>query len=77
MSWGLDVVVNRIKAHDLWRDGAIVEDWIKNHEKHLEGQQRDFRNSVESFLYDFAPQFQKATNDINTSTLNKIYPKGY
>lgn len=69
--WGIDVVVNRIKAHDLWRDDTFVERWIESHEKLEASKDRAFRNSVESFLYDFRGQFQRATNEINTSTLSK------
>lgn len=76
VSWGLDVVLNRIKAHDLWRDDTFIERWIKDHEKREESEMRDFRNTTESFLWDFAPAFQRATNDVNTASLNKVYPKG-
>ncbi len=73
--WGIDVVLNRLKAHDLWRDDRFVERLIEDQEKEEESKTRDFRNNVESFLYDFRRQFQKATNDINTSTLNKDFPE--
>lgn len=73
--WGIDVVLNRLKAHDLWRDDTFVERWIKDHERHQESELRDFRNNVESFLYDFRSQFKKATGDINTSLLKKDFPE--
>lgn len=75
-SWSVDIVLNRLRAHDLWRNEDFIEQWLKDHEKREESEQRDFRNSTESFLYDFAPQFQRATNDVNTASLNKVYPKG-
>lgn len=75
VEWGVDVVVNRIKAHDLWRDDQFVENWIKQHEADQESERRTFRNSVESFLYDFRRQFAKATNEVNTSCLKKIHRK--
>jgi hypothetical protein len=70
--WGAEVILNRIKAHDLWRDDTFVERWIKDQEKAEASKQRAFRNNVESFLYDFRGQFHKATNEINTSLLNKV-----
>lgn len=73
--WGIEVVINRIKACDLWRNDRFVEDWIKEHEKIEESNGRSLRNSIESFFYDFRRQFAKATNEVNTSTLNKIYRK--
>lgn len=69
--WGIDIVINRIKAHDIWRDDSFIERWISNHEKEKESEGRAFKNSVESFLYDFRSQFSRATNEINTSLLDK------
>lgn len=74
--WGIEVVMNRLKAHDLWRDDTFVEQWIKTEEKRVESKERDFKNSVESFFYDFRRQFQKATDGFNTSTIEKTYRKG-
>lgn len=73
VSYGTEVVLNRIKAHDLWRDDTFIERWISDHEKHLESKERATRNSIESFLYDFKSQFQKATDSVNTSNLKKLY----
>lgn len=72
IEWGIDVVINRIKAHDIWRDDKFVDKLIDKHVEHEESKSRAMRNSIESFLYDFRKQFQKATDGINTSTLNKI-----
>lgn len=76
VEWGVDVIINRIKAHDLWRDETIVDTIIADLEKAEEGRKRDFQNSVESFLLDFRRQFAKATDSVNTGTLNKIYREG-
>lgn len=75
VEWGVEPLMNRIRAMDLWRDDQFVEKWIAQHEKAQESRDRDRRNSVEAFLYDFRSQFQKATNDINTSTLEKVHRK--
>lgn len=72
IEWGIDVVINRIKAHDIWRDDQFIEKLIDNHLQHEESKSRALRNSIESFLYDFRGQFHKATNGINTSNLKKI-----
>lgn len=75
VSYGTEAVLNRIKAHDLWRDDTFIERWITEHEKNKESEKRAFRNSVESFLYDFAAKFRKATEDINTANMKKLYRK--
>lgn len=72
VEWGIEVILARINAMDLWRSDSVAEDLIKSYEKRSEAQERDRKNNMESFLYDFAPQFAKATNDINTSCLEKI-----
>jgi hypothetical protein len=72
VEWGVEPLLNRIRAMDLWRDDQFVEKLLADQEKAQESRDRDRRNSVEAFLYDFKSQFQKATNDINTSTLKKV-----
>jgi len=73
--WGVEPLMNRIRAMDLWRDDKFAETWMAGQEKRKESQDRDRRNSIESFLYDFKGQFQKATNDINTSSLKGLNRK--
>ena len=71
--YGSDTIVNRIKAHDLWRDDSFVENYIKESEVRKDSKDRALKNSIESFLYDFRKTFAKATDGINTANLNKIY----
>lgn len=73
IEYGTEVVMQRIKANDLWRDDKFVENYIASCEKRQESKDRDLKNNIESFLYDFRSQFHKATSDINTSGLKKIY----
>lgn len=72
--WGILPIINKLKAHDMASDGG-VEFWnmiVKDYEKNAESKRRDFDNSVESFLYEFRPQFARATNDVNTACLAKL-----
>ena len=73
--WGDDIVVNRLKARDLWREENLIEDCIAYQEAKPERQSKALRNSIESFLYDFRRQFARATDSVNTSNLNKIHRK--
>lgn len=73
--YGSEVVLNRLKALDLWRDDTFVERWIEDHEKIEKSKERSFHNTIESFLYDFRSQFHKATSDINTAGMKKIHRK--
>lgn len=71
IDYGVEPVLNRLRAHDLWRDDRFVEEWIKEHEKSVESAERSRRNSVEDFLYDFRNQFHRTFNDVNTSNMDK------
>lgn len=69
--WGIEVVLNRLKAMDLWKDETVVDRFMQQTEKNEESEKRQVRNSIEDFLYDFRKDFAKATNHINTSSLAK------
>jgi len=71
--WGIEPVMARLKALDLWNRGVDIFDEIeKEDEKDEESSKRDLKNNTESFLYDFASEFRKATGQINTSNLKNI-----
>jgi hypothetical protein len=69
VEWGVDVVLNRLKAIDLSKNPDIFKDMDELDEKVEERKQKDMSNSIESFLYDFRSQFKKTFNDINVSSL--------
>lgn len=72
VDWGIEPVLARIKALDLWGNDNLANQFFVEEEKHEKSKERDFKNNVESFLYDFRSTFAKGTNDINTSLLSKI-----
>ena len=72
VDWGIEPIMARIKALDLWNNDNLFSQFFKDEEKDKESRERDFRNNTESFLYDFRSQFAKATNDVNTSSLSKF-----
>lgn len=71
VEWGIDVVINRLKAQDILKNPNIFKDMDELDEKVEESKQRDMSNTIESFLYDFRSQFKKTFNDINISSLKK------
>ncbi len=71
IDWGIEPIMARLRAMDLWRDDDIVKEHTRNYHKGEESKARDQRNSIESFLYEFRSQFAKATNNVNTSLLDK------
>lgn len=72
VEYGLDVVLARVKACDLWRDDKLVEYLIQAKEDKTASMERERKNTVESFLYEFRSQFARTFNDVNTSNLEKI-----
>ena len=72
MEWGLEVIRNRLVAHDLWNNDNIANQVIRDAEKRSESKERALKNTIESFLLDFRRQFGKTFNDVNTSSLAKI-----
>lgn len=73
--WGLEVIIARLTAHDLWKNETILDRLEKEEAKIEESKERYLKNNVESFLYDFRRQFARATNEINTSSLEKLDPR--
>lgn len=69
--WGIEVVLNRLRAMDLWRDDQVINRLEADYSKSEESEKRAGRNNIESFLLDFRKDFAKATNHINTSLLPK------
>lgn len=70
--WGIEVVLNRLKAMDLWKNETVIDRLMKESIAKEASDKRAQRNSIESFLYDFRREFAKGTNHINTSNLAKI-----
>lgn len=75
VEWAIDVVLNRIKAHDLWRDESYTEQVIEDLARESDRRDKALKNSIESFLIEFRGQFAKATDSVNTGTLKKLYRK--
>lgn len=69
--WGLEVIRERLRAMDLWKNETVVDELEKDAEKSAQSAERDLKNNVESFLKEFRRQFARATDGINTGTLDK------
>lgn len=69
--WGIEPIMARLKAMDLWGNKSFMDDLIKGYEKTEEGKVRDRRNNTESFLYEFRDHVKKDWKDINTASMKK------
>jgi hypothetical protein len=71
VEWGMEPILARLRAMDIWQNENIVEDLIKTQEKAEQTKARDRRNNTESFLYEFRDKFKKDWSNINTASLAK------
>lgn len=71
VDWGIEPIMARLRALDLWNESNLADKFFKDEEKLEKSKDREFKNTVESFLYDFKSQFQAATKDINTANMSK------
>ena len=70
--WGIEPVMARLRAIDLWSNHNFIDEIIDSHQKSMESKKRDFKNNTESFLYDFHSEFKKTFAYTNVSSLKKI-----
>lgn len=73
VEWGVEAIKVKLKAMDMASDGGqeFISEVLASYEKDYVSKQRDRKNTMESFLYDYRSEFAKATNHINTGTLEK------
>jgi len=69
--WGIEPIMARLRALDLWNSWNLAEQFFKDEEIDAKARARKMKNSTEDFLYDFKRSFQKSTNDIVVSNLSK------
>lgn len=72
VEWGLEPVTQRIKELDSWRDPDLTNRMRRGREREKENQERFERSEIRAKALDMRREFAKATNDINTSTLEKV-----
>lgn len=68
--WGSEVVLQRLRAIDLWNHESYLDEVDAANEAVDKSRRKDVSNNIEAFMYDFRREFAKATNDINTSTMD-------
>ena len=74
VDWGIEPVLARLRAMDLW-ERDLVSEIIRNEEKHELAMDRQRKNATEDFLLEFRNDFKKTFKDVNTSSMEKIDPR--
>lgn len=71
VEWGLDVILARLQAIDLWnRDLASEQE--AQYEERKQKTAREASNKTEDFLREFKRPFAESFKDINVANLKKI-----
>lgn len=72
VEWGLDPIMKRIQEMDLWTKDSYLDGMRKEREKNKAMRDRALKNEMKARAYDMRKEFAQATNEINTSTLEKV-----
>lgn len=72
VEWGLEPIMDRLKEIDDWRNPRRHEELEKKEQRRDEIKKQSQRNELKATAYDLRREFAKATNDINTATVEKI-----
>lgn len=67
--WGVEPVMNRLRAMDSWADSLSFDEMKSNRERLEADESRQRTNEFRAIAADMRRDFAKATNDINTSTI--------
>lgn len=72
VDWGIEPILQKIQQLDGWRDDEDYDRFVKDRENRKADKQRAHRNEMRALAADCRREFAHATNEINTSTLEKI-----
>lgn len=72
VDWGIEPIFWKIQQLDGWRDDGDYDRFCADREAKRRSKDRAFRNEMRARAADCRKEFARATNDINTSTIEKI-----
>ena len=72
VEWGIEPVMQKILEMDSWRDDSTLSQIRKERERQKDIREQSRRNDLKARALDMRRDFARATNDINTSTLEKV-----
>lgn len=72
VDWGIEPILAQMQKIDGWRDDSDYDRFCEDRQRRRDNKQRAFRNEMRARAYDLRRDFARATNDINTSSLNRI-----
>lgn len=72
VDWGIEPIFWKIQQLDGWRDDGDYDRFCAQRDQNKRNSERARRNELKALAYDCRREFAQATNEINTSTLEKI-----
>ena len=69
---GIEPIYWQLLKTDSWRDDGDYDRFCNQRERKKQDRERHWRNEVRALAADCRQDFARATNDINTSTLEKV-----
>lgn len=71
VDWGIEPILAQIQKTDSWRDDGDYERFVQDRERKRANDARAFKNEIRARTADLRRDFARATQDINTSNLEK------
>lgn len=72
VDWGIEPVMHQILERDLWSKVSYLADMRKQRERNKDIKEQSTRNEIRARAADMRKEFAQATNEINTSNLEKV-----
>lgn len=72
VDWGIEPILWQMQKIDGWRDDSDYDRFYQDRERRKANRARARRNEMRALAADCRREFARATNDINTSSLDRI-----
>lgn len=72
VEWGIEPMLDCLKSQDMWRNPNLFNEMVEGRERRERYREQSKRNDIRARAADLRRDFARATNDINTSTLEKV-----
>lgn len=75
VDWGIEPIMARLRAYDLWNNPGFTEEYMKGLQKEEESKERALDNSIESYLLDYRRLFAKVGDEFNMASRKPLDPR--
>lgn len=72
VDWGLEPIMQRLRAIDCWQSDSEINAFEKTNEEYEAKKDRHLTNKTEDIAREMAPVFKKTFSDVNTASMAKL-----